>query len=70
MTLLIDNFTVTGTPEELETFIKLYKHKSHYYNDWNGTETVIDFSTVHTNKDAAYLADNLDTSCPCNCCNN
>lgn len=28
MTLTIDGFVVTGTPEEIDTFIKLYQTKS------------------------------------------
>lgn len=27
MTLLIDGYTITGTPEEINTFIKIYKQK-------------------------------------------
>ena len=27
MTLLIDGYTITGTPEEISTFIKIYKQK-------------------------------------------
>lgn len=33
MTLTIDGFVITGTPEEIDTFIKLYKSTSYTYTN-------------------------------------
>lgn len=33
MTLTIDGFVITSTPEEIDTFIKLYKSTSYTYTN-------------------------------------
>lgn len=39
MTLLINGYTITGTPEEISTFIKIYKQKDTDINISNTSYT-------------------------------
>lgn len=40
MTLLIDGYTIIGTPEEINTFIKIYKQKDTNTNTNIGCPTL------------------------------